>query len=167
MWRAFQDGPTEILLSTILGNSADADNDTITVTAVTAATSSAGSASLGGSSITYNPASGFTGNDILTFTLSDGFGTVNFTIQVTVAADPLFTNPANAPRLTSVEGGAMRIAFNGIPGRTYAIQRSTTLAAGSWTQITTVTAALDSSVSFDDPNPPQPSAFYRVVYPAQ
>jgi hypothetical protein len=91
---------------------------------------------------------------------------VDHTITVTVTEDPLFTSSGNAPRITDL-GATKRIAFNGIPGRTYAIQRSTTMEADSWVQIAAVTAAANSSVTFDDPNPPQPSAFYRIAFPAQ
>jgi hypothetical protein len=159
--------PVNILLTKVLAKASDADGDTVTVTAVTAATAQSGTATLGATSITYTPEANFSGTDTITFTLSDGFGTISPTITVTVSEDPLFTSAANAPTITSLEGGAKRIAFFGIPGRTYAIQRSTTMEAGSWTQIAAVTAAANSSVTFDDPNPPAGSAFYRIAYPAE
>jgi hypothetical protein len=38
---------------------------------------------------------------------------------------------------------------------------------GSWTHISTVSAGEDSKVTFDDPDAPANSAFYRVGIPAQ
>jgi hypothetical protein len=160
-------GPVDILRTKILAKTSDADGDTVTISGVTADTQQAGTANLGATAITYTPAAGFDGTDTLTFTLSDGFGSIEHTITVTVTEDPLFTSPANAPRLTDLPGGAKRIAFNGIPDRTYGIQRSTTMEPDSWEQIAAVQAAADSTVSYDDPTPPQPSAFYRIAYPAQ
>lgn len=163
----FKDGPVDILRAKILAKSSDADGDTVTISGVNAATAQAGSATLGATAITYNPASGFSGTDTITFSLSDGIGTVTHTIDVTVSEDPLFTSAGNVPTITDLPGGGKRIACFGIPGRTYAIQRSPDMAPGSWTQISAVTAAANSTVTFDDPTPPQPSAFYRIAFPAQ
>ena len=157
----------QVIESKILARLADADGGPATITSVAANSAEGGTLSRSGGIITYTPALAFSGTDSFTVSVDDGFGAVNVTIQVTVAADPLFTSPANAPRLTDLGGGAKRIAFNGIPGRTYAIQRSTTMQEGSWEQIAAVIAAPDSTVTYDDPTPPQPSAFYRIAYPAQ
>jgi len=161
------DSPVLVIENKILARITDPDSDTVTLTGVAASSTQGGSLSRSGGIITYTPAVTFSGSDAFTVTINDGFGAVDITLTVTVTADPVFTSPANAPRLTDLGGGAKRIAFNGIPGRTYAIQRSTTMEAGSWTQIAAVTAASDSTVSYEDPNPPQPAAFYRVAYPAQ
>ena len=88
-------------------------------------------------------------------------------LRASIFEDPLFANPQNAPRVAVLPGGGVRLTFQGIPGRTYVIQRSTTMLAGSWTQIQTVTAGENTQVSFDDPEAPAHSAFYRVVIPAQ
>jgi hypothetical protein len=157
----------DILLTKILARSSDADGDTIVLTGVTTPTEEGGTVTLGATAITYTPAANFSGVDTLTFTLGDGIGTIDHTITVTVSEDPLFTSAANGPTITSLEGGTKRIAFFGIPGRTYAIQRSTTMAPGSWTQIAAVTAGANSTVTFDDPSPPEPSAFYRIAFPAE
>jgi hypothetical protein len=80
------------------------------------------------------------------------------------SAAPEFTT-TNPARITPLPGGSQRISFNGIPGRVYGIDRSTDLMA--WTQIAAVTAAPDSSVSFEDTDPPQPAGFYRIAFPAR
>ena len=162
-----KDAPVDILLAKILAKSSDPEGGEVTIGGVTAATAQGGTAVLGATAITYTPADGFTGADTITFTLGDGIGTINHTIAVTVSEDPLFTSPANGPTITPLTGGGQRLAFHGIPGRTYGIQRSTTMEPGSWTQIAAVTAAENSTVTFDDSSPPQPAAFYRITFPAE
>lgn len=157
--------PVNIFVAKVLARSSDPDGDAVVLTGVTAATAQAGTATLVGTTITYTPAASFSGADTITFTLSDGIAPVDHTIAVTVSPDAVFTSPENAPRITDLGGGPMRIAFFGIPGRTYGIQRSETMAPGSWTQIAAVTAAANSTVTFDDPSPPG-TAFYRIVFPA-
>jgi phosphotransferase system IIA component len=88
-------------------------------------------------------------------------------LSASIFEDPLFANPENAPRIAVLPNGGVQLSFQGIPGRTYSIQRSLTLLDGSWTQISTVTAGDDSQVTFDDPDAPANSAFYRVGIPAQ
>jgi hypothetical protein len=88
-------------------------------------------------------------------------------LSASIVEDPLFAHPGNAPRIAWLPNGGVRLSFQGLPGRTYSVQRSTTLLAGSWTQISTVTAGEDSQVNFVDPDAPANSAFYRVGIPAQ
>jgi hypothetical protein len=88
-------------------------------------------------------------------------------LSATIFEDPLFANPEKALSITMLPGGVARLAFEGIPGRTYAIQRSTTLLPDSWTQISTVTVGENSQVTFDDPQAPMPCAFYRIALPTQ
>ena len=88
-------------------------------------------------------------------------------LSATIFEDPLFANPAKALSITLLPDGVARLAFEGIPGRTYAIQCSTTLLPGSWMQISTVTAGENSQVIFDDTQSPKPCAFYRIVLPTQ
>jgi alpha-galactosidase len=88
-------------------------------------------------------------------------------LSATIFEDPLFADPENFPRIALLPGGVARLAFRGIPGRTYAIQRSTTMLPGSWTQISTVTVGENSQVTFDDLDAPARSAFYRVGLPGE
>jgi hypothetical protein len=88
-------------------------------------------------------------------------------LSATIFEDPLFANPEKALSITLLPGGVARLAFEGIPGRTYAIQRSTTLLPDSWTQISTVTVGENSQVTFDEPQAPMPCAFYRIALPTQ
>jgi len=70
---------------------------------------------------------------------------------------------SNPPKLTMLTEGGMEIRFQGIPGRSYQIQRSTDLS--TWSSIATVTANSTGGILFVDESPPQPSAFYRLALP--
>ena len=79
-----------------LANDVDADGDTLTITAVGAPAH--GAAVQAGSQIVYTPASGYTGSDSFTYTISDGHGgTSTATISVTVTP----AVPANAVTVSS------------------------------------------------------------------
>jgi hypothetical protein len=69
-------------------------------------------------------------------------------------------------RLQSItmEKGGVRLRFRGDPGRTYDIERATTL-DGSWTSLGIVSTAADGFGEFLDSPAPQPSAFYRLFSP--
>ena len=67
----------------------------------------------------------------------------------------------NAPvYLTQLPDGRMGLAFQGIPGRSYRVERSIDLLF--WVTITTQTADASGGVSFIDDSPPPGSAFYRL-----
>jgi hypothetical protein len=117
---------------------------------------------------------GLSGTPVFTFASADirtdiAITTTGFTLSLRacIFEDPLFANPQNAPRVAVLPGGGVRLTFRGIPGRTYAIQRSTTMLDGSWTQIQTVTAGENAQVTFDDPEAPAHSTFYRIGIPVR
>ena len=83
---------------------------------------------------------------------------------VPLAPDPAFS-PNRPPLISRLPSGAVSIASSGIPSRIYGVQRSLNLVI--WTQIGTPTAAGNGAISLTDPTPPQPRAFYRLVFPAQ
>ena len=110
-----------------------------------------------------------TANQGVTFTPTDtgNYNNATTTVSVTVSsgADPLFAADGKSPTIT-IAPGVANIVFTGIPGRTYGIQRSTTLATDSWTEIDTVTAdPVTGATNYQDQNRVSPAAFYRVVYP--
>jgi RHS repeat-associated protein len=73
--------PATLLLSNDVAGPFDEASQTLTVTAVTAGTSTHGTASLGGGSVTYTPDPGFVGASVIAYTVCDN-GTTNG------AADP-------------------------------------------------------------------------------
>jgi hypothetical protein len=78
----------------VLGNDADVENQTLSVTAVTQGTSGAVVIN-GGNDVTYTPAANFNGSDSFTYTISDGNGgTDTATVSVTVL--PINDSPVAA-----------------------------------------------------------------------
>lgn len=154
-----------ISLNKLLAAAADADGDTFGLNATGPASAQGGTAILQSGSILYTPPNGFSGVDTFPVTITDAHGaTVTGIVSVTVGANPNAGGQGtNTPQLTMLSGGDVGIAFQGIPGRTYQIQRSTDLA--SWTTIAAVTAAENGAVNFTDENPPPGSAFYRLRKP--
>lgn len=155
---------TAINEAKILLRVTDPDGQPLSIVGVWGSSFEGASISRSGGFISYSPPPGFVGTDGFYVTVSDGFTTVDGLILINVAADPGL-NPNNPPQLTPIAGGAMRLGFNGIPGRVYGIQRSTDLS--TWTQIATPTASSTGAVTIDDPSPPEGSAFYRIIFPAQ
>jgi uncharacterized delta-60 repeat protein len=158
---AYQTAAT-ISLAKLLTAAADADGDALSVTAAGPASTQGGTAVLQSGSILYTPPAAFSGTDSFSVTIADGYGaSVSGTVTVSVAPNPNSGGQGvNPPQITMPGNGTALIASQGIPGRTYMVQRSTNLS--SWATIGTVTAASNGAVSFIDPSPPQPSAFYRL-----
>jgi hypothetical protein len=85
-------------------------------------------------------------------------------VTVTVGIDPNGGGQgSNSPLLTLLPGGDIGISFQGIPGQSYQVQRSTNLS--SWTNLSTVVASATGAVTYIDEEPPEPSAFYRFAKP--
>ena len=156
-----------IALRKILAKASDPDGDLVTITGAGTASAQGGSAVLQGLGILYTPRAGFSGTDSFPVTLTDAGGASAIgTVTVTVGAAPSASGSMtqNPPVLTSLPGGKMGIAFHGIPGRSYVIQRSTN-GLDNWATLATVTADASGMVSFTDPSPPVGSAFYRLGLP--
>jgi hypothetical protein len=154
--------PASILRAKILQAGWDPDGHALTVGAVAPATREGGSAEIIGNYVRYTPPAGFWGEDIITVTIRDAFGaTASGPLTVTVRPPANAGGPnVVAPSLTPVPGGGMRIRARAIPGFTYEIQRSTNLT--DWETIATVPAGPTGGLEHTDPNPPQPSGFYRI-----
>lgn len=143
----------------------DADGD---VMSVEAAATSANGATIHGETAaqwTYAPPAGFIGTDSLPITITDSRGgslTTAITIRVGPPTDA--GGPGlNPPRLTKSPDGRIEIAFNGIPGRRYLVQRSLDLR--QWEDIASVTADAGGNVRHLDNSPDSPSVFYRLAVP--
>jgi hypothetical protein len=70
-------------------------------------------------------------------------------------------------RIRSINLGTngVRLNFSGIPLRHYQVQRATAIDALSWDSLATLPASTDGLGEYLDPQPPQPSAFYRLFTP--
>nr|MCU0781629.1 Ig-like domain-containing protein [Akkermansiaceae bacterium] len=153
---------TEISLGKILAEASDPDGDALSVTAAGPASAQGGTAVLGVEGILYRPPAGFSGDDTFSVTITDTHGaSVTGTVTVTVAGNSgVGSNP---PTVTLLPGGDARIDFQGIPGRSYEVQRSTDLE--NWAVLSTVVAGPTGAVTYTDEDPPEGSAFYRLRKP--
>ena len=158
---ATQDRAISIATAKFLHDDTDPDNDPLTIASVNAASINGGSVVLSNNVVIYAPPSGFSGLDQFTYTISDGRGgSATGQVEVLVVSGSL--PGQNQVSLTPTPGGLL-IRFAGVPGRSYALQRSTDLIL--WTPLTTVVAPAHGIIQYTDPNPPQPMAIYRTVIP--
>jgi uncharacterized delta-60 repeat protein len=67
------------------------------------------------------------------------------------------------PALDLQPDGSAQLTFQGIPGETYVVERSTNLS--EWTPLQTLVADNAGTLEFSDPSPPSPNGFYRLVKP--
>jgi hypothetical protein len=156
------DTAANISLGKVLAEAVDPDGDPLTVTAAGPASAQGGTAVLQAGSILYTPANGFSGSDSFPITIADNRGgSVSGTVTVTVQSN--VGVGLNEPVITLLPGNQVGVAFQGIPGRSYEIQRSPDLT--NWTVLETITAAANGAVNFIDPSPPGGSAFYRIRKP--
>jgi hypothetical protein len=80
-----------------------------------------------------------------------------------VTVFPLAGNDAGYTTLAFRADGRLDALFYGIPGKSYEVQRNTSLEnPAGWQTIATLPAGDDGSIPFTDPNPPAGKAFYRT-----
>ncbi|GAA5129091.1 cadherin-like domain-containing protein [Luteolibacter yonseiensis] len=160
-----QDVAKSINVADLLANdtSPDADGDTVNFTGVSAASSQGGTVSESDGIILYTPKAGFTGSDTFTYSVDDGGwgGTATETVIINVVSAAV-TPPGNMTLVIS--GGTATGTFTGTAGKTYILQRSTTLQTGSWSTVDTEVAPPSGIVTVEDPAPPAGKAFYRIGY---
>jgi surface-anchored protein len=152
-------------LSHLFAAANDPEGDAMIITVASPNSDQGGTVELQTDSIHYMPPNAFSGWDRFTITIGDIHNsTVQGTISVNVGFPPgSGGHGSQSPVLTPLPSGEMAIVFQGIPGSSYEIQRSTDLT--DWTHLTTVQAAANGTVTYTDGAPPQPSAFYRVRKP--
>jgi autotransporter-associated beta strand protein len=158
--------PLSLLCAKLLAKAGDPDGDALAATAAGPTSANGGTALMLGSSILYTPANNFSGADSFPVSITDAHGaTVVGTVTVTVGAGPGDGGAgANPPVLTRLPDGKLGLAFQGIPGRSYMVQRSVDGLA-NWLTLATVAADASGKVSFTDDSPPAGSAFYRLGLP--
>lgn len=150
----------------LLANAADANGDALTVTAAGPLSANGGTVTLQTGGIGYTPPNNFSGADTFPVTISDAGGaSVVGTVTVTVGPPPDAGGAGvNSPVLTTLPDGKVGIAFHGIPGRGYVVQRSVG-GLGNWATLATLVADASGKVSYTDESPPAGSAFYRLGTP--
>jgi hypothetical protein len=159
-----QDTTNNVSASKLTRGDADADSDALSVTAVSATSTNGGSVSLASGIVTYVPTASYVGDDLFTYTLSDGYTNVTGTVLVTVRSSGAVSQNVFPP--TTLPDGNKRIKFAGIPGRTYYIQATTDLAPPSWVPIGTNVVGGTGLSTFDDLDATNyPSRYYRTIAP--
>jgi hypothetical protein len=157
---AVQNCSQTVLIEKLLSNDSDADNDTITLTGVSATSTNGGSITMTIDEITYSPVSGFHGTDRFTYTISDGRGGIA-TATVVVEVLPTSAAAANIISITP-SAGHFIIRFTGIPYFVYTVQRSTDLV--NWAAVGDPVLIPELGIAeFEDTAPPPGAAFYRVL----
>ncbi len=148
-----------ITIADLLTNVTDLDSDTVLLTS--ASTSTNGISLLNSSGfLLYQTTNNL--NDQFNYTVSDGNGGTN-TGSVNIVVQPFVTGQ-NAT--VTVSGSTAKVSFNGIPGYTYGVQRSTNLTA--WATIVTTNApangAFEWTDDFSDLGVVPGSAYYRLQW---
>jgi hypothetical protein len=156
---------TKVSVATLLSNDTDADNDTLSITAVSAASAQGGTVNLNSGYVFYAPPISNPASDTFTYTVSDGNGGTNTgTVTVTIAAaDNL--QPHNF-QISTLPDGTVKLDFAGIPNFTYLIQATLDLGMPSWTTIATNTAGTNGLFEYIDLDATNhPTRYYRTATP--
>lgn len=145
----------------LLANDSDADGDTLSVSAVDAASALGGSVSLAGGKVVYTPLLNSTGTDSFRYTVSDGRGgaaqaSVTVIVRAASGAQPL--------GIVLNQDGSKTVKFVGVPNRTYVVQSADDAGAGPWFFRTSVAAARTGRFEFRDTES-APIRFYRAIAP--
>jgi hypothetical protein len=149
--------------SQILAYAYDPNGDSLTLSAVGAASTNGGTIVFNGDTVTYTPVTNYTGADSFTYTVTDTNGGTA-TGNVLVSVECSTNNSTTMLPPTLLPGGSYQINFTGMPNCPYGMQRATVL-TGPWTNLGTVTVSGAGIGQFVDANPPPSTAFYRTVLP--
>ena len=149
----------------LLDNDTDADGDDVTLASFSSTSAEGGTITQDGGYLTYTPEPGFDGVDTFTYTVSDGWGGVSATGTVTITVNNVAgAEPGPMTLVVNLAGNNVTGTFTGSPGKTYILQRSTSLLAGSWIDVDTEVAPESGIVVVVDGSPPAGRAFYRLSY---
>ncbi len=156
----------QILISRLLMNDVDADFDRVTLAGFVPVTAGGGSVFRDGPWLIYQPPAGSDPeNDVVTYSVTDGFGgPVTGQIQV-VRFVPPYDGPPNAWGIGVDPGdpGKVRVRFQGIAGRSYVVQTAPTI-SGPWGVLGSVVAGSNGAMEVVDTISVDPR-FYRLVEP--
>ncbi|MEK7953378.1 Ig-like domain-containing protein [Luteolibacter soli] len=146
-------------------NDTDSDGDTLTIASFSATSFNGGTITNDGGILTYTPATGYSGLDGFTYSVSDGWGGTSALGTVLITVNPAAsTAPGPLTLVVDLNGNSVTGTFTGAPGATYILQRSTTLQAASWTNVDTEVAPPSGTVTVLDNDPPDVRAYYRISY---
>jgi hypothetical protein len=146
----------------LLANDSDAEGDPIRLLGVATTSANGGTIRRSEGWLTYTPPPGEDAPDEFTYTISDGTDEAVGRVLVTVG-DADGSPSLNILGLAVQPDGRVIVSLAGIPGRQYALQVATSLAAPAWTTVSVLTADANGRFTFVHENPPPAAAFYRAV----
>jgi hypothetical protein len=154
----------KVAVTTLLTNDLDPDGDALTLMSVASLSTNGGSVTHSEGWIWYAPPSGFTNDDMFSYTITDGRSSaVTGYVTVRVISDPL---PSPNLVITPLGDDSYRIRFDGIPDVTYRIEYSNSLETPDWRSLATVSANDVGAFEIVDTLPEGSlQRFYRSVYP--
>lgn len=159
--------PVSLPFVKLLAKATDANGDALSITHA-GPSAAAGTVVIQATSVSYTPPPGFSGTDTFPLTIRDSRGasvTGTVTIEVRSASAPTSGGVGmNPPAVTLLPNGTANVTFQGIPGRTYQLQRISGEMT-RWTTLATLVADSVGRISFTDDAPPPGSAFYRISSP--
>ncbi len=149
----------------------DADGDPVFLTAVSATSTNSGTVQWLAGQVTYAPPSDYTGADAFSYTLSDQLGgTATGIVCVVIEAGTAI--PVNCVFGPIIDSGNLLVRFAGMPGATYTIEYTDTVAPVNWLKATNLTAPATAGsygrgvFQFSQSAAGVGLRFYRTVYPA-
>lgn len=154
----------KIATADLLANDTDPDLDVLRIISVSETSAQGASVAWAEGWILYQPPNDPGGPDQFTYQVYDGRGGADeTTVTVTVedAEGGLTLNKLTEPELNP--DGSVTLRFVGIPSRTYAIERTTSLASPAWLSLGTAQADGQGLLAFVDTSPPPEGAFYRTA----
>jgi subtilisin-like proprotein convertase family protein len=155
---------TKVAISALLANDTDADGDPVTWLGCDSTSVNGGTITQQNGWLFYTPAAGFTNSDSFSYSITDSRG-IPVLASVTVAIkQDLFPSPNL--NMVDLGNGTFRLWFDGVPGATYRIQYSASMAAPDWLTLGSNTANASGVFLLTD-TPPAGTLdrYYRSVYP--
>jgi hypothetical protein len=150
----------KVRLENLLGT--DPDGDAISVISVESPNAEGATIRTDTTWAFYTPVPGFTNTDAFSYWISDTHGGTSsgtVTVQSTIN-----TVPSQNYTIETLSDDSVQLHVFGIPGRTYMVYYTDTLAPENWQQLITRTADESGEFSFHDTPPGDPrSRYYRAL----
>ncbi len=158
-------GSVKVSLAFLLGNDSDPEGTNLTISSVSATGGNGATVVIVGDFVFYAP-NGHTGDDTFEYTLVDeDSGTATGVVSVdAVQSSGVSSNLVDVETGVPLSGGGTGdiARFVGIPGRSYTVQTSETMALGSWSSGDVIEADAQGWITFEIASPPA-TLFFRAL----
>jgi hypothetical protein len=155
-----ENASTSLPVAKLLAQAHDPNDQPLSVSSVAPLSTNGGAVVLSAGLITYTPISGFTGQDQISYTLTDGCVSSQAVITVNVTGPGVGQNTLSI----TISGSARIVRFAGIPGQSYIIQWADSI-PGTWSNLSApIVANSVGVVQYSDTTSPMPATrFYRTM----